>query len=292
MRAAPSQVPSPAPAASPVFAVASSSEASQSRLLARRLLWLVAGFVVLDVYLNVPNFVQLPPVAWLALYAGFFPLVHGMGRLSGVGGLGELGLALHRGWGRNLLLGFVFCAAFWALKYGLLWALDAFRIEGVRPAGDATVLLAQALLAMFLSSATDDVLVRGFFFRHLSGHLSAGALVTLTTCFYIVNHAWYVRLTLEDAVFLGLIGLMFALALVRTGSLWLGIGLHWGGNVVYRLHDGFDAQGGVLRRVELARAPWHEGLGLGVTALALAALFLLFRFTVRSEREGPLFARG
>ncbi|WP_375767502.1 CPBP family glutamic-type intramembrane protease [Archangium gephyra] len=279
MRAAPSQAPSSAPTTSPVF-------------LAQRVLWLVAGFAVLDVYLNLPQFVQLPPVAWLALYAGFFPLAHGVGRLTGAGGLGQLGLARHRGWGRNLVLGFVFCAAFWALKYVLLGALGAFRIEGVRPAGEAAVLLAQALLAMFLSSATDDVLVRGYVFRQLSGHLSAGALVTLTTVLYIVNHAWYVRPTLEGALFLGLLGLMFSLALVRTGSLWLGIGLHWGGNVLYRLHDGFDAQGGVLRRVELARAPWHEAVGLGVTMLALAALFLLFRFTVKSEREGPLSARG
>jgi hypothetical protein len=267
-------------------------EVSQVHPFARRLPWLVAGFVLLDVYLNLPNLVQVPPVAWLGLYAAFFPLAHGVGRWSGAGGLGALGLAPHRGWGRNLLLGFVFCVAFWALKYALLWALGAFRVEGVRPAGDIAVLGAQALLAMFLSSATDDVLVRGYLFRHLSGHLSAGALVALTTCVYVLNHVWYAHLTPGDAVFLGLLGLMFSLALVRTRSLWLSIGLHWGGNVAYRLHDGFDAQGGVLRRVELARAPWHEGVGLAVTALALAALFLLFRFTARSEREGPLSTRG
>jgi hypothetical protein len=254
--------------------------------------WLVAGFVALDVYLNLPHLVQVPPVVWLGLYAAFFPLAHAVGRWSGAGGLEELGLAPHRGWGRNLLLGFAFCAAFWALKYGLLWGLGAFRVEGVRPAGDVAVLGAQALLAMFLSSATDDVLLRGYLFRHLSGHVSAGALVALTTFLYIFNHAWYVHLTLGDAVFLGMLGLMFSLALVWTGSLWLGIGLHWGGNVLYRLHAGFDAQGGVLRRVELARAPWHEGVGLGVTALAVVALFLLFRFTARSERDGPLSARG
>lgn len=49
---------------------------------------------------------------------------------------------------------------------------------------------------------------------------------------------------------------------------------------------------GVLRRVALTEAPWHEGVGLGVTVLALAALVLLFRFTASSEREGPLVARG
>lgn len=292
MRVASPRASSPGSTRSQVFAVSPAGEVPRSQPLALRLLWLVAGFAVLDVYLNIPNVVQVPPVAWLGLYAAFFPLAHGVGRLTGAGGLGEMGLAPHRGWVRNLLLGFTFCAAFWVLKYVLLWALGAFRVEGVRPAGAIAVLGAQALLAMFLSSATDDVLLRGYLFRQLSGHLSAGALVTLTTFLYIVNHAWYMRLTLEGAVFLGLLGLMFALALVRTGSLWLGIGLHWGGNVLYRLHDGFDAQGGVLRRVALTEAPWHEGVSLGVTVLALAALFLLFRFTARSEREGPLVARG
>jgi uncharacterized protein len=289
MRAASSREPS---LESQVFTVPPGSEVHRSRPGALHLLGLVVGFAVLDAYLNIPNVVQVPPVAWLGLYAAFFPLAHGVGRLTGAGGLGAMGLAPHRGWGRNLLLGFVFCAAFWMLKYVLLWALGAFRVEGVRPAGDLAVLGGQALLAMFLSSATDEVLLRGYLFRQLSGHLSAGALVALTTFLYVVNHVWYVHLTLGDAVFLGLLGLMFALALVRTGSLWLGLGLHWGGNVAYRLHAGFDAGGGVLRRVALTEAPWHEGVGLAVTALALAGLFLLFRFTASSEREGPLFARG
>ncbi|QRK13172.1 CPBP family intramembrane metalloprotease [Archangium violaceum] len=263
-----------------------------SRPLGVRLLWMGVGFVVLDVYLNVPNFVRLSPVAWLGLYAAFFPLAHGVGRLTGAGGLGALGLAPHRGWARNLWLGFVFCSAAWALKYAILWALGAFHVEGARPAGELAELVFQAAVAMFLSSATDDVLVRGFLFRHLSGVLSAGALVALTTFVYVLNHVWYMQLTLESSLYLGLLGLMFSLALVRTGSLWLSIGLHWGGNVVYRLYDGFDARGGVLRRVMLPEAPWQEGVKLAMTALSLAALFLLFRFTEKSEREGPLSARG
>ncbi|WNG34215.1 CPBP family intramembrane metalloprotease [Archangium violaceum] len=282
MHSAHSHAPSAAPVDSPVV----------SRPLGVRLLWMGVGFAVLDVYLNVPNFVQLSPVAWLGLYAAFFPLAHAVGRWTGVGGLGALGLAPHRGWARNLGLGFVFCSALWALKYVVLWALGAFQIEGARPAGEISGLVLQAALAMFLSSATDDVLVRGYLVRHLSGVLSAGALVAFTTFVYVINHAWYVHLTLESSLYLGLLGVMFSLALVRTGSLWLSIGLHWGGNVVYRLYDGFDAQGGVLRRVMLPEAPWHEGVKLAMTALTLAALFLLFRFTEKSEREGPLFARG
>lgn len=252
----------------------------------------VAGFVALNVYLNVPNLVPVPPWVWLVLYVGFFPLAHGVGRLTGAGGLAELGLALHRGWGRNLLLGLLFCLVLGVLKYALLWGLGAFQVEGLRPAGAILVLVLQSLLAMFLSSATDDVLLRGYLFRHLSRSLSARALVALTTVAYVLNHAWYMHLTLESTVFLGLVGGMFALALVRTGSLWLSIGLHWGGNLAYRLYDGFDAQGGVLQRVVLSQPDWHEWVKNGATALTLAALFLLFRFTARSEREGPLSARG
>lgn len=262
------------------------------RPFAMHLVLAVAGFVALDVYLNVPNLVSVPPWAWLGLYVGFFPLAHAVGRLTGAGGLAELGLAFHRGWGRNLLLGLLFCTALGVLKYVLLWALGAFQVEGPRPAGAILGLVLQSLLAMFLSSATDDVLLRGYLFRHFSRYLSAGPLVALTTVVYVVNHAWYVQLTLDAVVFLGLVGLMFALALARTGSLWLSIGLHWGGNLAYRLYDGFDAQGGVLQRVVLSSPAWHEWVKNGVTALTLIALFFLFRFTARSEREGPLAARG
>lgn len=47
-----------------------------------------------------------------------------------------------------------------------------------------------------------------------------------------------------------------------------------------------------FQRVVLSQPAWHEWLKNGVTALTLAALFLLFRFTARSEREGPLTARS
>ncbi len=275
---------------------AASSESPTATVLPRALavqaVLAVAGFVALDVYLNIPNLVSVPPWVWLGLYVGFFPLAHGVGRLTGAGGLAELGLALHRGWGRNLLLGLLFCTALGVLKYVLLWGLGAFRVEGLRPAGAVLGLVLQSLLAMFLSSATDDVLLRGYVFRHLSRYLSASALVALTTVLYVLNHVWYVRLTLDSAVFLGLLGLMFALALARTGSLWLSIGLHWGGNLAYRLYEGFDAQGGVLQRVVLSQPAWHEWVKNGVTALTLVALFLLLRFSARSEREGPLTARG
>jgi hypothetical protein len=287
-----SSIPSPVSAEPSAVSVPSERGAHPSRPLAVHLLLLGVGFAVLDVYLNVPNVMPVAPWVWLALYAGFFPLAHGVGRLTGAGGLGEMGLALHRGWGRNLLLGFLFCVALGVLKYVLLWALGAFRVEGFRPAGDITVLVLQSLLAMFLSSATDDVLLRGYLVRHLSRYLPASALVVLTTLAYVVNHVWYVHLTWDAWLYLGLVGLMFALALVRTGSLWLSIGIHWGGNVAYRLYDGFDARGGVLRRVVLLEAGWLEWVKLGVTALTLAALFLLFRFTAKSEREGPLSARG
>jgi len=176
----------------------------------------VAGFVALNVYLNVPNLVPVPPWVWLGLYVGFFPLAHGVGRVTGAGGLAELGLALHRGWGRNLLLGLLFCLVLGVLKYALLWGLGAFQVEGLRPAGAILVLVLQSLLAMFLSSATDDVLLRGYLFRHLSRFLSAQALVALTTVAYVLNHVWYMHLTLESTVFLGLLGWMFALAEHRS----------------------------------------------------------------------------
>jgi uncharacterized protein len=252
-------------------------------------LLLVLGFAVLDVFLNLPNFVTLSPLAWLGLYVAYFPLAHGVGRLTGAGGLGAQGLALHRGWARNLALGFAFCALFWALKYAVLWGLGTFRVEGVRPGADVAALALQALVAMFLSSATDDLLLRGYLFRQLSGRFGAATLVVLTTVIYVLNHLWYVHLTWDSAVYLALLGLMFAWALARTGSLWLSIGLHWGGNVVYRLYDGFDARGGAFHLVQLWEAPWLEGVKLGMTALALAAMVLLFKVTRRSDRPGPTF---
>jgi hypothetical protein len=248
------------------------------------------GFALLDAYSYLPTLLSGGPGLFVAVGVSFFFLAHAWGRLTGVGGLRGYGFFRHAGWGRNLALGFAAGFAFKGLAYGAEWALGGFRFEGFIDFEPLAVLLAQALLGMFLSSAMDDVLVRGYLFRHLSPFLSSRMLIFVTTAVYILNHALYARMTLLNCAMWAALGLAFALALARTGSLWLPIGLHWGGNVMYRVRSGFDPQqGGMVRLTELSQPEWFGWLGVGAMALMLAATFLLVRVSakVRPGTEAP-----
>jgi uncharacterized protein len=250
----------------------------------KALLLTVVGFVLLDVYSYLPAVLSGGPGLFVAVGVSFFFLAHAWGRLSGAGGLRGYGFFRHSGWGRNLALGFAAGFAFKGLAYGLEWALGGFRFEGFIDLEPLAVLLAQALFGMFLSSAMDDVLLRGYLFRHLSPFLSSRALIFVTTALYILNHALYARMTLLNCALWAALGLAFALALARTGSLWLAIGLHWGGNVMYRVRNGFDPQqGGMVRLTELSQPEWFGWLGVGSMVLMLAATFLLVRVAAKAE---------
>lgn len=242
------------------------------------------GFVLLDVYSYLPVLLSGGPGMFIAVGVSFFFLAHAWGRLTRAGGLRGYGFFLHTGWGRNLALGFAAGFAFKGLAYGVEWALGGFRFEGFIDFAPLAVLLAQALFGMFLSSAMDDVLIRGYVFRHLSPLLSSRALIFVTTVLYILNHAIYAQMTLLNCALWAALGLAFALALARTGSLWLSIGLHWGGNVMYRVRSGFDPQqGGMVRLTELPQPEWFGWLSVGAMVLMLVATFPLSRFSAKVE---------
>jgi hypothetical protein len=242
------------------------------------------GFILLDAYYYLPLVLGPSPAVYVAVYLSFFLVAHVWGHFSGVGGLRGYGFFRHAGWGRNVALGFAAGLLFQGLGYAAEWGLGGFRVEGFIAPGPLVSLLAMAAFGMFLSSATDDILIRGYLFRHLSPYLSRRALILGTSGVYVLNHVFYAELTPLFCLRLLLLGLVLAYALARTGSLWLAIGLHWGGNVMYRMRSGFDPQqGGIVRLTELSQPAWFDWLGVGATALMFAAMVLLVRRAAKAE---------
>jgi hypothetical protein len=248
------------------------------------LLLTLVGFLLLDAYYYLPLLLGPSPAVYVGVYVSFFLVAHVWGRLTGVGGLRGYGFFRHAGWGRNVALGFAAGLAFQGLAYAVEGALGGFRFEGFIAAGPMASLLAMAAFGMFLSSATDDILVRGYLFRHLSPYLSQRVLILGTAAVYVLNHVFYAELTPLFCLRLALLGVVFAYTLARTGSLWLAIGLHWGGNVMYRMRNGFDPrQGGIVQLTELSQPEWFGWLGVGATALMLVAAVLFVRWAAKAE---------
>ena len=245
--------------------------------IAAVLAWL-AGFLLLDLYANlVPRWVGYEVPAWLAYVAGFFVLAFLVCRYAlGIRATDEVGLGRRPGWIRDLALGFLVGFGVWALKNVVFAAMGKFELVGWRDLGFALPLLGQALLGMFLASAVNDLLIRGYGLAFCRRFRLMAWYVLGTSLVYALDDSWNGGLEPGNLAFSLLLGASLAYTVLRTGAIWMSIGIHWGGNVCFRVMSGFDGTG-IARLEHVVDGTRFELAGLLVTALMLPLLMLLLR---------------
>ena len=241
------------------------------------LAWLL-GFAALDLYaIVVPRLVGLAVPVWLAYVAGFFVLTflvcrYGLGVTRGA----TLGLARPHGWTRCLWIGFAIGFGTWALKNLVYYAMGKFEVVGWHDMAFALPLLGEALLAMFLASAINDLMIRGYGLAFCRRFALLRWYIPLTVLVYALDDCWNEGIDAGNLLFSAILGLSLAWSVARTGSLWMSIGIHWGGNVCYRLMSGFDGEG-IPRLQHVVEGARFEFAGLAITALMFPVVVLTAR---------------
>lgn len=128
-----------------------------------------------------------------------------------------------------------------------------FEVAGTMDASFIYMLMAQASLAMFFSSAINDLLIRDYSLAFLrKEHLMRWYMV-VATVLYILDDSWKEGFNIENIVFSAILGITFAYTVVKTGAIWLSVGLHWGGNVMYRMLYGFNGHCARCRGLKAVR---------------------------------------
>lgn len=250
--------------------------------------WLL-GFAALDLYANlVPRLVGGAVPAWLAYVGGFFALMFVVCRYGlALRHAEPLGLARPAGWMRGLWAGFAIGFGIWTVKNLLLLAMGKFELAGWRDASFALPLLGEALFAMFLASAINDLMIRGYGLAFCRRFELMRWYVPLTVVVYALDDSWNEGIDLGNLAFSAILGLSLAWTVLRTGTLWMSIGIHWGGNVCYRFMSGFDGQG-VPRLQHVIEGARFEYASLAVTALMFPLVLLVLqwiRVCPRAERQ-------
>jgi membrane protease YdiL (CAAX protease family) len=97
----------------------------------------------------------------------------------------------------------------------------------------------------FLSSFSEDILTRGYIFKHLKDRANPLVILFISAAVYLLNHIHRLNSSGETRLFLFVLGVLFVVPLIVTKRLWFTGGMHWAGNCVfYFTHSVIKTQDG------------------------------------------------
>jgi uncharacterized protein len=201
------------------------------------LLPFLLGFTALFTCYHAAEYMVLymnSPAGFLGLSALFFIVAWMVARWQGYKSLSAWGMSFKKSHFVFLLAGLLAGLTVNMLAFLSSLALHQQMVSFIPPIHQ---FIPQASLLIFgcaFSSLTEDVLTRGYLYRHLTGKVSTGLLVLLSALVYVLNHIH----RLDEPVyllFLFIVGIQLMIPLVICRNIWYTMGIHWAGNIVYHV---------------------------------------------------------
>jgi membrane protease YdiL (CAAX protease family) len=191
------------------------------------------------------------------------------------------------GWGKDLLAGMGIAAAGMAVVFLVELALGWIQVEGLAlntlPWDALLRALWLALLANATAAVAEETLFRGFLFSGLkeawdtTGALFVSAII-FSSVHILANAANGTQWT-KLIPMVALVGAMLAWAYLRTGSLWLPVGLHFAWNLfqddIFNLNAKNTSDSLVGFQTTLNAPGWFAGSSFGIEVGAAGLLALL-----------------
>ena len=184
----------------------------------------------------------------------------------------------------RLFIGLVVGPACYAAVFGARLAAGAVTVEGVRGAGAVVGVVLTGLVVAGYQAVSEEVVFRGALMGLLPRSLGPVLVVVISVMVFVVYHApkWESLVRTPFAIHLALAGTAFAVAYLRTGSLWLGIGLHTGWNLgAYGL---LEAGHPVVVLTGPPVSGWDEPAGWLAVAGNAVLLLAAVRWPVEGDR--------
>ena len=159
----------------------------------------------------------------------------------------SLGLKLDRRVAPDLLAGIVISSVIMALIFLVMAVFGWIQFEGFAwPFRPLSVVLGQSLLFLLIFifiGWQEELLVRGYYLQTLASGTNLFWGVLLSSVIFGLMHLGNPSATWFSAAGIFFAGLFLALGYVRTGQLWLPIGLHLGWNFFEGIVFGFPVSG-------------------------------------------------
>jgi CAAX protease family protein len=209
----------------------------------------------------------------------------------------SLGLSLHQGWLRDLLIGCAIGFVSLAVAVGIAAAAGGLQFSFTPAILPLVKSLVGSLVVLFIAALAEEATFRGYPLQTLARAKLAWLGVVLTLALF-----GYVHLANPNATPLAtftntsLAGLMLALAYLRTRSLWLPLGIHWAWNWALGWFFGLPVSGMNLFSHPLFNATdvgpaWitggSYGIEGGIACTISMAIFTLYIWRTRLVSATP-----
>ena len=209
---------------------------------------IIIGFVLLfSLYHAAEYFVLFTysPIGFLSFQIAFFLVAWLLAKWQGLNGLAAWRLDTKKGWFKNLLLGMFMGLILYGGAFAVSLWLKSEQIIQVPSFSAIWPQLALFGIGTFFSSFSEDVLTRGYVYKHMASKTSALTFVLISSTIYVLNHIYRLGDGVETLIYLFLLGVLFAIPLLFTKRLWLTGGMHWIGNTTfYYTHSAISVKEG------------------------------------------------
>ena len=202
------------------------------------ILYGIKGFVILFLVYHLPEFLQnhyqKPLILVLELGMLLLTVISFyIGRRWHQNGFRIYGFySFRKNWGnliQGLIIGIFLAASANLLPVLLGWTRLSLHLNW------GQILLQSLIFSIgtLLPSLAEDILTRGYLRAFWPETRNMKWLILISAAVYVLNHIF--RLTKPDVMlYLFILGYLLMWCYVKTGTLWLTLGIHWGSNIAYQ----------------------------------------------------------
>lgn len=201
----------------------------------------ILGFICLFLLYHTAEYMIIfkkNPAGFLVFQGFFFAAAWLIAQWQFKQSLSAWGLNTRKYFLRHLLMGMVMGV----LLYGLTYFINLITgVEQKTFVPPATYLATQLLIFVFgnfFSSFSEDILTRGYLYKHFGEKLSVPVFIFISAAVYLLNHVYRLGDGFVTYLYLFLLGVLFVIPLVLTKRLWFTGGMHWAGNSFFFLTHG------------------------------------------------------
>jgi uncharacterized protein len=196
------------------------------------------GFALLFIIYHAAEYMIMfknSPAGFLGLQALFFITAWLIAKWQFKTGLSSWGLDTKKRLFMHLGLGMMMGLVLYGLTFFISLLTGAETINTVPGISALAAAFGLFVFGNFFSSFSEDILTRGYVYKHLHGKIGNGFLGLLSAIIYVLNHIYRLNEGVETLLYLFALGVVFVVPLLLTKRLWFTSGMHWAGNCFFYL---------------------------------------------------------